>query len=68
MRLGHPSHDKLVEIKKTYPIVKFMHYNIPCDVCFYEKQKRLKFPISTHKSVDNFNLVHMDNWGPLFIP
>ncbi|KAI5423167.1 hypothetical protein KIW84_046233 [Lathyrus oleraceus] len=42
--------------------------DMPYNVGFYAKQKRLPFPNSDRKSVDSFDLVHMDIWGPLSIP
>ncbi|KAK2354629.1 putative mitochondrial protein [Trifolium repens] len=67
-RLGHASHDKILEINKNFPFVKIVNSSIPCDTCFYAKQKRLPFPNSTTISVKTFDLVHMDIWGPLAIP
>ena len=46
-RLGHASHDKILEINKNFPFVKIVNSSIPCDTCFYAKQKRLPFPNST---------------------
>lgn len=68
MRLDHPSYDKLIEMNKKFPYVKIVHPDIPCDVYFYAKQKRLPFPNSIHKFVDIFELVHMNIWGSLYIP
>jgi hypothetical protein len=42
--------------------------NIPCDTCFFAKQKRLPFPDSHTISANIFDLIHMDIWGPLSIP
>ncbi|PNY16454.1 flavonol sulfotransferase-like protein [Trifolium pratense] len=68
MRFGHTSYDKLVEINKVFPFVKLSKSNIPCDTCFYAKQKRLSFATSSSVSKAVFDLVHMDIWGPLSIP
>jgi len=67
MRFGHTSHDKLIEIKKKFPCVTIANSSDPCDVCFYAKQKRIPFPLSSHKSNKFFDLIHMDIWGPLAI-
>jgi hypothetical protein len=67
MRFGHASYDKLIEIKKNFPCVSISNSFDPCDVCFYAKQKRLPFSLSTHQSSKVFDLVHMDIWGPLAI-
>lgn len=40
-RLGHPSHDIADHINKMFPLNNFKHNDIPCDPCFYAKQKRL---------------------------
>jgi len=50
MSFGHASHDKLIEINKIFSCVNVDNSYIPCDVCFYAKQKRLPFPLSSHKS------------------
>jgi len=68
MRFGHPSLDKLVEINKKFPFVSVNKSDSPYDTCFYAKQKRLPFPLSSHVSAHTFDLIHMDIWGPLSIP
>lgn len=45
-----------------------MQSDLPCEVCFYSKQKILSFYKSTHKSINNFDLIHMNIWGQLYIP
>jgi len=50
MRFGHASHDKLIAIKKNFPYVSTDSSSNPCDICFYAKQKRLPFSLSSHKS------------------
>ena len=35
-----------------------------CEVCHFSKEKRLPFPSSSHVSVQPFELVHCDLWGP----
>ncbi|KAK2388029.1 putative mitochondrial protein [Trifolium repens] len=67
-RLGHASFDKMIEINKNFPCVKIAKSSIPCDTCFYAKQKRLPFTHSSTVSTHNFDIVHMDIWGPLAIP
>ena len=39
-----------------------------CSVCPLAKQKRLPFTSSTHVSVPNFDLIHVDIWGPYSTP
>jgi hypothetical protein len=68
MRFGHSSFEKLNDINKVFPFVSVQKTSLPCDICFYAKQKRLPFHNSNHISSHNFDLVHMDIWGPLSIP
>ncbi|GAU20316.1 hypothetical protein TSUD_337970 [Trifolium subterraneum] len=68
LRFGHVSNKRLIEINKAFPSVKPISSPSPCDVCFYAKQKRLPFPLSTHISNSIFDLVHMDIWGPINVP
>ena len=42
--------------------------NHHCHVCHLAKQKRLMFPISNATSVAPFNLLHIDVWGPFYVP
>jgi hypothetical protein len=58
----------LSEINKIFPSIQFIPSTVPCDVCFYAKQKRLPFTHSSHISKHNFDLIHMDIWGPVSIP
>jgi hypothetical protein len=68
MRFGHVSDEKLFEINKVFPSVKIQSSSLPCDICFYAKQKRLPFPHSQHISKSIFDIVHMDIWGPIATP
>jgi hypothetical protein len=68
MRFGHASHAKLVELNKMFPSITVSKSSIPCDICFYAKQKRLPFPNSSTISANAFDIVHMDIWGPVSIP
>lgn len=63
-RLGHVSSTAFTNMlpmknHNTIDIVK------QCDMCPCAKQCRLPFLTSTSNSVDNFDLVHMDVWGPI---
>jgi len=49
-----------------FPFVKY-NKSIVCDVCYFAKQKRLSFPISTFKSKKCFELIRVDVWGPYSI-
>jgi hypothetical protein len=68
MRFGHSSFEKLNDINKVFPFVSVQKTSLPCDICFYAKQKRLPFSLSKSISANIFDLVHMDIWGPLSIP
>lgn len=62
-RLGHASHSKLVSLCKQLPYISCNKHAI-CDVCHFAKQRRIHFPISQHRAVNKFDLLHMDLWGP----
>ena len=66
-RLGHVSNKRIDVIMTKFPFVKYNKF-IVCDVCYFAKQKRLSFPISTSKSKKCFELIHVDVWGPYSIP
>jgi hypothetical protein len=68
LRFGHVSNEKLLVMNKIFPSIQFIPSTTPCDVCFYAKQKRLPFPHSNHISKNNFDLIHMDIWGPVSVP
>jgi len=61
--LGHPSHDKLVVIKQSFPSI-FSNKSFVCDTCHYAKQKKLPFLNNTSISPKPFSLIHVDIWGP----
>jgi len=66
-RLVHISNKCIDVIKNKFPFVKYNKCFV-CDICHFEKQKRLSFPISTSKSKNCFDLIHVDIWGPSSIP
>ena len=41
---------------------------IHCEICPLAKQKRLPFTSSTHISLECFDLIHCDLWGPFSAP
>lgn len=67
-RLGHLSYNKMSIMHKVYPFIKTVGSHSPCDVCHYSKQKKLPFPNSISNSVNCFDLIHMDVWGPIAWP
>lgn len=67
-RLGHPSHDNLVQINKKLPMLHLTCTFTPCDVCLYAKHRWLPFNNSKNCSTKCFDLVHMDIQGQLSTP
>lgn len=65
-RLGHASQSKLESLCKQLPYVSFNKVAI-CDVCHFAKQKKLPFSVSSHRAAHQFDLLHMDLWGPFSI-
>ena len=41
--------------------------NFVCDICHFAKQKHLPFSLNTSLASSNFELLHLDIWGPLFV-
>jgi len=39
-----------------------------CDICPLAKQCRLQFPVSSSRSTNIFQLMHLDVWGPYKVP
>jgi GAG-pre-integrase domain/Integrase core domain len=58
-RLGHASY---VVLNKLLSL-KYLD-NSACDICRFSKQIRLPFTLSTSKTLNFFELVHSDVWGP----
>ena len=67
-RLGHPSSEKLKILHSQFPFISCNHVNKHCEICHFAKMKRLPFPISSSKSDDCFDLIHVDIWGPFSVP
>lgn len=63
MRLGHVSHAVLNKIDTISHDVSY-HCNNTCHVCLLAKQCKLTFPSSTSYASANFDLLHVDLWGP----
>ena len=58
-RLGHASEAILKKIQQ----LDVGNYNQLCDSCIRAKQTRLHFPIRFSKSMECFDLTHIDIWG-----
>lgn len=68
LRLGHPSHQKLVELHKIFPFIDYIQNSNPCKTCHISKQRRLPFPNSVSVCEKPFDLLHTDIWGPISSP
>lgn len=68
LRLGHPSHEKLVQLHRDFSFIDCNKIANPCDTCHLAKQKKLPFPDSVSVSENLFDMLHMDIWGPISEP
>jgi transposase InsO family protein len=62
-RLGHPPFPLM---KRMFPSL-FSNQSVEsfkCDICQFFKHTRTTFPSSLTKSVESFDLIHYDVWGP----
>lgn len=62
-RLGHMSIKRMHILQKIYPDIH-VPTDIVSDICHKSKQQKLSFPVSVSSSIDLFDLVHIDIWGP----
>ncbi|KAH7692774.1 RNA-directed DNA polymerase protein [Dioscorea alata] len=62
-RLGHLSSSRLFFMAKHLLNFPFQSHKA-CDVCALAKQSRLPFSVSSISSVQPFELIHCDIWGP----
>ncbi|CAA7015697.1 unnamed protein product [Microthlaspi erraticum] len=66
-RLGHPA----FSVFSALPFSDISRSDAspsPCDVCFRAKQTREVFPESLNKTMECFELIHVDVWGPYRVP
>ena len=64
-RLGHASYRTLHHL----PVCTNLPVQSPlCHICPLAKQSRLPFPISTIRTSNCFDILHVDVWGPYKIP
>ena len=66
-RLSHPSMKKLLPLQETFSVT-FNSCTDICHICPLVKQKRLPFPFNNNFCASPFDLVHVDIWGPYFVP
>lgn len=62
-RLGHPANQVLNFLSKELNINSDEVFP-PCEICHKAKKTREPFPISTHKTTNVGDVVHLDVWGP----
>ncbi|KAL4376249.1 hypothetical protein GQ457_02G000200 [Hibiscus cannabinus] len=65
-RLGHAGLSKMQKI--DFPCTLQSDSVHQCTVCPLAKQPRLSFPLSTSKTSNPFDLLHLDLWGPYRVP
>ena len=63
LRLGHIPFSQLKHVVPDCLVTDFMQ-NQFCQICPLAKQTRHSFPTSLIKSTRNFQLLHIDLWGP----
>ncbi|XP_074306293.1 uncharacterized protein LOC141641533 [Silene latifolia] len=65
-RLGHPSE----QIIKLLPFLRNKEHSLskPCEVCHRAKHIRSSFPLSINNSMQAFEIIHCDLWGPYEVP
>ena len=68
MRLGHPSFSRISSLKNKHPYIQCLVDNNPCYACHLAKHKKFPFPHSNTESVNPFDLIHVDIWGPISFP
>ena len=61
--MGHPSYERLQVMQSYYPSLH-NNKNFVCTTCHYAKHKRSSFSSSTSHALNNFDLIHVDIWGP----
>jgi hypothetical protein len=66
-RFGHLSNSRLSDLTQMYPNIS-VDNKIVCDVCHFAKQRKLPFTSSNSIAKSNFELLHLDIWGPLSTP
>jgi len=66
-RLGHLSHQRMDKMSFWYSSI-INDNKARCDICQFAKQKHVPFTSSLSHASSNFELLHLDIWGPLFVP
>ena len=66
--MRHLSNAKLALIRNNNVHLSTINKDVHCEIYPLAKQKRLPFPSSTHVSLECFDLIHCDLWGPFSTP
>ena len=61
-RLSHLSCEQLKYVD-AYTCTNSRHHGV-CQICLLAKMHRSRFPLSTSRARDCFDLLHVDIWGP----
>jgi len=65
-RLGHLSHQRMDKVSSLYSSITNDN-KATCDICHFAKQHHIPFTSSLSHASSNFELLHLDIWGPLSI-
>lgn len=65
-RLGHPSFKVLHHVSSVFPYVQTQSKGV-CEYCHFAKQQKLPFHHCSSCSINSFDLIHVDIWGPLAV-
>ena len=67
-RLGHPSYSRLDVLSKSLGTTKHKNKgNAYCHVCHLAKQRKLSYVSENNICNSNFELLHIDVWGPFSV-
>jgi len=61
--MGHSSEERIKVLQTYYPHIN-IDKNYICDVCHQAKQRKLSFSLCDTRTVQSFELLHIDIWGP----
>lgn len=67
VRLSHMPLSNIQHINEISVFICFK-FSIPCSICPLARQHKLSFPTSEINSKQNFDLIHIDTWGPYQTP
>jgi len=65
-RLGHLSHQRMNKMSYLYSSI-INDNKATCDICQFAKQRHIPFTSSLSHASSNFDLLHLDIWGPLSV-